>query len=82
MYNDMKTINSFRSKLLALTLALMASVSSFAYDYHGDLLCYNILTDSTVAVTGQSEYKTNYIKKLTKKVYFYAIDDTKPSTYG
>ena len=54
----MKTINSFRSKLLALTLALMASVSSFAYDYHGDLLCYNILTDSTVAVTGQSEYKT------------------------
>lgn len=54
----MKTINSFRSKLLALTLALMASVSTFAYDYHGDLLCYNVLTDSTVAVTGQSEYKT------------------------
>ena len=54
----MKTINSLRSKLLALTLALMASVSSFAYDYHGDLLCYNVLTDSTVAVTGQSEYKT------------------------
>ena len=27
-------------------------------------------------------FKTNYIKKLTKKVYFYAIDDTKPSTYG
>lgn len=54
----MKTINSFRSKLFAFTLALMASVSSFAYDYHGDLLCYNILTDSTVAVTGQSEYKT------------------------
>ena len=54
----MKTINSFRSQLLALTLALMASVSTFAYDYHGDLLCYNILTDSTVAVTGQSEYKT------------------------
>ena len=54
----MKTINSLRSKLLALTLALMASVSTFAYDYHGDLLCYNILTDSTVAVTGQSEYKT------------------------
>ena len=26
--------------------------------------------------------KTNYIKKITKKVYFYAIDDTKPSTYG
>ena len=54
----MKTINSFRSKLLAFTLALVASVSTFAYDYHGDLLCYNVLTDSTVAVTGQSEYKT------------------------
>ena len=27
----MKTINSFRSKLLTLTLALMASVSTFAY---------------------------------------------------
>ena len=54
----MKTINSFRSKLFALTLTLMASVSTFAYDYHGDLLCYNVLTDSTVAVTGQSEYKT------------------------
>ena len=54
----MKIINSFRSKLLALTLALMSGVASFAYDYHGDLLCYNILTDSTVAVTGQSEYKT------------------------
>ena len=25
---------------------------------------------------------TNYIKKLTKKVYFYATDDTNPSTYG
>ena len=28
----MKTINSFRSKLFALTLALVAGVSSFAYD--------------------------------------------------
>lgn len=28
----MKTIKSLRSKLLALTLALMASVASFAYD--------------------------------------------------
>ena len=32
--------------------------------------------------TRSSIFKTNYIKKLTKKVYFYAIDDTKPSTYG
>ena len=28
----MKTINSFRSKLFALTLAITASVASFAYD--------------------------------------------------
>ena len=43
----MKTINYLRSKLFALTLALVASVSTFAYDYHGDLLCYNVLTDSS-----------------------------------
>ncbi len=54
----MKTISSFSSKLLALTLALMASVSTFASDDHSNFLCYTILTDSTVAVTGQSEYKT------------------------
>ena len=44
----MKTINSFRSKLLALTFALMASVSSFAYefeyvnDFHIDGFAYSI----------------------------------------
>ena len=54
----MKTISSFSSKLLAFTLALMASVSTFASDDHSNFLCYTILTDSTVAVTGQSEYKT------------------------
>ena len=54
----MKTINSLRSKLLALTLALMASVSTFASDDHSRFLCCTILTDSTVAITGQSEYKT------------------------
>ena len=54
----MKTINSFRSKLFALTLALMASVSTFASDDHSRFLCCTILTDSTVAITGQSEYKT------------------------
>ena len=53
MYNDMKTINSFRSKLLALTLALMASVSSFAYDFQDGYLFYNILADGTVAVTNE-----------------------------
>jgi hypothetical protein len=46
----MKTINSFRSKLLALTLALMASVSSFAYDFtfgndfHIDGFAYKIIS--------------------------------------
>ena len=54
----MKTINSLRSKLLTLTLALMASVSTFASDDHSRFLCCTILTDSTVAITGQSEYKT------------------------
>ena len=33
-------------------------------------------------VVFERQLLTNYIKKLTKKVYFYAIDDTKPSTYG
>ena len=45
----MKTINSFRSKLLALTFALMASVSTFAYDFvfandfHIDGFAYKII---------------------------------------
>ena len=51
----MKTINSFRSKLLALTLALVASVSSFAYDempdFQVDGLYYNFLEDENVEVT-------------------------------
>ena len=49
----MKTINSFRSKLFALTFALMASVSSFAYefqyvnDFHIDGLAYKIISANT-----------------------------------
>ena len=49
----MKTINSFRSKLLVLTLALMASVSSFAYDFtfgndfHIDGFGYKIISVNT-----------------------------------
>ena len=49
----MKTINSFRSKLLALTLALMASVASFAYefeyvnDFHIDGFGYKIISVNT-----------------------------------
>ena len=50
----MKTINSFRSKLIALTLALMASVSTFAYDFQSGYLFYNILPDGTVAVTSET----------------------------
>ena len=51
----MKTINSFRSKFLALTLALMAGVSSFAYDempdFQVDGLYYNFLEGDNVEVT-------------------------------
>ena len=52
----MKTINSLRSKLLALTLALMASVASFAYDemppdFKVDGLYYNFLEGDNVEVT-------------------------------
>ena len=52
----MKTINSFRSKLLAFTLALMASVSTFAYDemppdFKVDGLYYNFLEGDNVEVT-------------------------------
>ena len=51
----MKTINSLRSKLLALTLALMASVASFAYDempdFQVDGLYYNFLEGDNVEVT-------------------------------
>ena len=50
----MKTINSFRSKLFALTLTLMASVSTFAYDFQSGYLFYNILPDGTVAVTSET----------------------------
>ena len=54
----MKTINSFRSKLLALTLALMASVSTFAYefeyvnDFHVDGFAYKVLPPAMEAPFG------------------------------
>ncbi len=51
----MKTISSFSSKLLAFTLALMASVASFAYDempdFQVDGLYYNFLEGDNVEVT-------------------------------
>ena len=54
----MKTTNSFRSKLLALTLALMASVSTFAYefeyvnDFHVDGFAYKVLPPTMEAPFG------------------------------
>ena len=48
----MKTINSFRSKLFALTFALIASVSTFAYDFvfandfHIDGFGYKIISNN------------------------------------
>ena len=54
----MKTINSFRSKLFALTLALMASVSTFAYefeyvnDFHVDGFAYKVLPPTMEAPFG------------------------------
>ena len=54
----MKTINSFRSKLLALTFALVASVSTFAYefeyvnDFHVDGFAYKVLPPTMEAPFG------------------------------
>lgn len=56
----MKTINSFRSKLFALTLAIVASVSSFAYefeyvnDFHIDGFAYKILPSNTMYPYGSA----------------------------
>ncbi len=56
----MKTINSFRSKLLALTLALMASVSTFAYefeyvnDFHINGFAYKVLPSNTLFPYGSA----------------------------
>ena len=56
----MKTINSLRSKLLALTLALMASVASFAYefeyvnDFHIDGFGYKVLPSNTLFPYGSA----------------------------
>ena len=61
----MKTINSFRSKLIALTLALMAGVYSFAYefeyvnDFHIDGFAYSI--NSTSANNDSEEDASFYI---------------------
>ena len=49
----MKTINSFRSKLAVFMIALVASISTFAYDFQDGYLFYNILEDGTAAVTSE-----------------------------
>ena len=63
----MKTINSFRSKLIALTLALMASVSSFAYNFGSGGLFFNIIDyDNYLAeVTYQKERSEENYDNLT-----------------
>ena len=56
----MKTINSLRSKLLTLTLALMASVSTFAYefeyvnDFHINGFAYKVLPSNTLFPYGSA----------------------------
>ena len=56
----MKTINSFRSKLFALTLALMAGVASFAYefeyvnDFHINGFAYKVLPSNTLFPYGSA----------------------------
>lgn len=56
----MKTINSFRSKLFAFTLALMASVSTFAYefeyvnDFHINGFAYKVLPSNTLFPYGSA----------------------------
>ena len=63
----MKTISSFSSKLLALTLALMASVSTFAYNFGDDGLFFNIIDydNKLVEVTYQHERSEENYSKLT-----------------
>ena len=63
----MKTTNSFRSKFFALTLALMASVSSFAYNFGSGGLFFNIIDyDNYLAeVTYQKERSEENYDNLT-----------------
>ena len=63
----MKTINSFRSKFFALTLALMASVSSFAYNFGSGGLFFNIIDydNCQAEVTYQKERSEENYSNLT-----------------
>ena len=54
----MKTINSFRSKLLALTLALVFTPTLWAERFEYNQIYYNTLNDSTAEVTYQTEWSS------------------------
>ncbi|MBO5817242.1 MAG: leucine-rich repeat domain-containing protein [Paludibacteraceae bacterium] len=54
----MKTINSLRSKLLALTLALVFTPTLWAERFEYNQIYYNTLNDSTAEVTYQTEWSS------------------------
>ena len=64
----MKTINSLRSKLLALTLALMASVSIQAHDFSVDGIYYNILDGNNVEVTFKGSHVNQYVNEYINSI--------------
>ncbi len=64
----MKTINSLRSKLLTLTLALMASVSIQAHDFSVDGIYYNILDGNNVEVTFKGSHVNQYVNEYINSI--------------
>ena len=64
----MKTISSFRSKLLVLTLALMASVSIQAHDFSVDGIYYNILDGNNVEVTFKGSHVNQYVNEYINSI--------------
>ena len=64
----MKTINSLHSKLLALTLALMASVSIQAHDFSVDGIYYNILDGNNVEVTFKGSHVNQYVNEYINSI--------------
>ncbi|MBO5817495.1 MAG: leucine-rich repeat domain-containing protein [Paludibacteraceae bacterium] len=64
----MKTINHFRSKFFALTLALMASVSIQAHDFSVDGIYYNILDGNNVEVTFKGSHVNQYVNEYINSI--------------
>ena len=64
----MKTINSFRSKLFALILALVASVSIQAHDFSVDGIYYNILDGNNVEVTFKGSHVNQYVNEYINSI--------------